>query len=71
MDKVIALILGGFVIAFMIIVIGLLFAYPVMWLWNGCLVGTVDGVHQIDSVWTAFGINVLCGFLFKSSSSSK
>jgi hypothetical protein len=50
------------------IAIGALFAFPVMWLWNGCLVGTVDGIHPITSFWQAFGIMVLFSLLFKSSS---
>ena len=50
------------------IVIGVLFAAPVMWLWNGCIVGTVDGIHPITSFWQAFGILVLFSLLFKSSS---
>lgn len=50
----------------MIIVIGLVLALPVMWLWNGCLVGAVAGVTEIGWL-QAWGINVLCGMLFKSS----
>lgn len=61
-------IVGIIAIAF---VIAALFAFPVMWLWNGCLVGTVDGIHPIASFWQAFGIMLLCAFLFKSSGSSK
>ena len=51
------------------IIIAALFAFPIMWLWNGCLVGTVDGIHPITSFWQAFGIMVLFSLLFKSSSS--
>lgn len=69
MEKILIVLFGIFGIVALVVIMGLLFAFPVMWLWNGCLVGTVDGVHQIDSVWTAFGINVLCGLLFKSTSS--
>ncbi len=63
-----AAIIGIIAIAF---VFALLFALPVMWLWNGCLVGTIDGIHPITSFWQAFGIMLLCSLLFKSSSSSK
>jgi hypothetical protein len=45
---------------------GLLSALPVMWLWNGCLVPAVSGVHEIGWI-QAWGINVLCAFLFQSS----
>ena len=51
------------------IVIGALFAFPVMWLWNGCLVGTVAGISPITSVWHAWGLLILTSFLFKSTSS--
>ena len=58
-----ALVLG--IIA--VFVFGLLFALPVMWLWNGCLVDAVSGLHQIG--WfQAWGINILFGILFKPSS---
>lgn len=50
-------------------IIAALFAFPVMWIWNGCLVGTIDGIHPITSFWHAFGIMVLCSLLFKSTSS--
>ena len=52
------------------IIIAALFAFPVMWLWNGCLVGTVDGIHPITSFWQAFGIMVLFSLLFKSTGGS-
>jgi len=52
-----------------IFVIGLLFALPVMWLWNGCLVDAVSGLHQIGWL-QAWGINILFGILFKPSSAS-
>ena len=53
-----------------IFVLGLLFALPVMWLWNGCLVDAVSGLHQIGWV-QAWGINILCGILFNSSNANK
>jgi hypothetical protein len=48
---------------------GLLLSLPVMLLWNYCLVGAIAGASQIG--WfQAWGIMILCGFLFKPSSSS-
>lgn len=52
-----------------IIVFAILMAFPVMWLWNACLVGLVAGINPITSFWQAFGIMLLCSLLFKSSSS--
>ena len=64
-------IVGDAVLAIInIFVPGLLFALPVMWLWNGCLVDAVSGLHQIGWV-QAWGINILCGILFNSSNANK
>ena len=48
---------------------GLLMSLPVMWLWNGCLVPAVSGVHEIGWL-QAWGISLLCAFLFKDSKSN-
>lgn len=62
----------GALVLFALLVIagGLIFSLPVWLLWNGCLVGAVAGVAEITWL-QAWGISVLCAFLFKSSSSSK
>ena len=61
--------IGAFV-ALVIFAIGLgfLLSWPIMWLWNNALVGAVDGVNEIGWL-QAWGINILSGFLFKSSMS--
>lgn len=46
----------------------LLAALPVMWLWNW-LVTDLFGLQTIN-FWQSLGLLVLCGSLFKSSSSS-
>ena len=51
-----------------IIVMGLIMSLPVMLLWNYCLVGAVAGVSAIGWL-QAWGIMILCAFLFKSSQS--
>ena len=53
-----------------LIVLGIFMAWPVQLLWNGCLIQAVDGLNPI-TIWQALGINILCGILFKNSSSSK
>jgi hypothetical protein len=50
----------------LVIALGLLFSLPVMWLWNGCLVGAIDGVREVTWL-QAWGLNVLFGILFKTS----
>lgn len=57
-----------FLFAVIVVVGGLLFSLPVWLLWNYCLVGAVAGVSQVTWL-QAWGITVLCAFLFKSSSS--
>lgn len=60
--------LGTIVVTLVIAAVFL--AWPVQWLWNNCLVGAMDGVHEL-SFWQAMGINFLCSILFKNSTPSK
>ena len=48
-------------------ILGVLFAYPVMWLWNGVLVYAVTFANPI-TFWQAWGLMILTGILFKPSS---
>ena len=52
----------------LVLMIGLLYAYPVMWLWNW-LITDIFTLRSI-SVTEALGLVVLSGLLLKSSSSS-
>jgi len=56
--------------AALLAIICCIITYPVMWLWNGCLVGTVDGIHPLVGFWHTLGMLILCGLLFRSSSGS-
>jgi len=38
------------------------FCWPVMWLWNNCLVGAIDGINKINFA-SALGITILIGLL--------
>ena len=53
-----------------IVFFGLLFSLPVMWLWNACLVAAIPGVNEIGWL-QAWGIMILCGFLFKNTTPAK
>lgn len=54
------------VIVILSAIVGLILAFPVMWLWN-----FVFPVYEI-SVFQAWALNVLCGILFgKTSNGSK
>lgn len=70
MNKIVGTALGAIALAVLVAGIGLLFSLPVWLLWNGCLVGAVVGVNPITWL-QAFGITVLCGMLFKNSTSDK
>ena len=62
----------GLVIAMMAFLIGLSFllSFPVMLLWNGCLVPAVAGVSEIGWL-QAWGLSILLGMLFKSNSTQQ
>lgn len=49
-----------------IVFLGLLFSLPVMLLWNACLVPAIPGIQTIGWL-QAWGIMILCGFLFKNT----
>ena len=70
LSKIGIIILGLIALLGIGFVVAILFAFPVMWLWNGCLVGLIVGINPITSFWQAFGIMLLCSLLFKSVGSS-
>ena len=45
-------------------------SWPVMMLWNGCLVGAVDGVKEVTWL-QAWGLQFLFGLLFNSTITKK
>jgi hypothetical protein len=53
----------------MLIVIAVFMAWPTQWLWNNALIGAIDGLNPIG-FWQALGIKVLCGILFRTSTTS-
>jgi len=50
--------------------VSFLLSWPVMMLWNGCLVPAVDGIKQIGWL-QAWGLQFLVGILFKYQVSIK
>lgn len=52
-----------------LVFLSFLLSWPVYMLWNGCLVGAVNGVNEVTWM-QAWGINFLFGILFKPSGSS-
>ena len=70
MEKIVAIV-GAVVIAIAgLLLLSFLLSWPVYMLWNGCLVGAVVGVSEVTWL-QAWGITILCGFLFKTTVSSK
>ena len=68
--KAISLAVGAIVVSIAgILALSFLLSWPVYMLWNGCLVGAVAGVSQVTWL-QAWGLTVLCGFLFKSNVSN-
>ena len=53
-----------------ILILSFLLSWPVYMLWNGCLVDAVPSVKEVTWL-QAWGITILCGFLFKTSVNSK
>jgi len=53
-----------------VLLLSFLLSWPVYMLWNGCLIDAVTGVKEVTWL-QAWGITILCGFLFKTSVNSK
>ena len=65
MEKLVALILAIGIVLITAVVL----AWPTQWLWNNALIGAIDGLNPIG-FWQALGINVLCGILFRNSTTT-
>lgn len=64
--------IGALVLVVALIVgIGALMALPVMWLWNGVMPNlfAADVVRPIN-FWNAWGLLILCGLLFRSTTTA-
>ena len=66
MDKLIVVLAALAFAAF----ISFLLSWPVMMLWNGCLVDAVTGVKEVTWL-QAWGLNMLVGIMFKSGTEHK
>jgi hypothetical protein len=54
----------------LLVAISILYAMPIVFLWNSCLVGTIDGVHEIN-FWKALGLSVLFNLLTAKNPQTK
>jgi len=53
----------------LVVLFSFLLSYPLMLLWNGCLVDAVDGVHEVSWL-QMWGLSILIGCLFKTTVSN-
>lgn len=65
-----ALILTTITLLVGVIALTFLMAWPAMLLWNGCLVGAVNGVNPVGWL-QMWGIVILASALFKTTTSTK
>lgn len=64
MEKVIAVVILFFGAVALALGVSFLFSYPLMLLWNGCLVGAIAGVAEVGWL-QMWGISFLFSMLFK------
>lgn len=62
---------GAFAVCLVVVVLALLMALPVMWLWNAILPDITKGAVTELNFWQALGLNFLCSILFKPSSANR
>ena len=69
--KEIIVALGEIVVVIItLLFITFLLSWPVMELWNQCLVPAVEGIREIGWI-QAWGISALCSILFKANITQK
>jgi hypothetical protein len=66
-QKILGVTIGAILFA---IALSFLLSWPVMVLWNECLVPAVQGINQVTWV-QAWGLSVLFGFLFNRTTTVK
>lgn len=66
MSNIITAITAAIAVIATMLFFSFLLSWPVMMLWNGCLVGAIDGVKEIDWL-QAWGIQFLFNCMFKAS----
>lgn len=67
MAKLFGAIIG---VVFAVVLVSFLLSWPLMWLWNNCLVSAVEGVHQVGWL-QMWGITLLFNSLFKTTTNTK
>lgn len=70
MDRISTIVAAGLLTIATVCLLSFLLSWFVYMLWNGCLVGAIDGVHEVTWL-QAWGLSLLAGLLFKDGISSK
>lgn len=70
LEKVITIVGATVIILAIVVVLGLLLSFPLMLLWNACLVPAVSGLSEITWM-QAWGILIASNILFKNTSYKK
>jgi hypothetical protein len=70
MKNIIAPISAMAIVIALAALLSLLMSWPTWMLWNGCLVGAVDGVREVTWL-QAWGLQFLCSMLFKTTLNTK
>lgn len=48
------------------VILSLLLAWPVVWLWNFAVAPTIDGVHEL-TFWQAYCLSLLVSIVFRTN----
>lgn len=72
LEKLVTLVGALVIVVALVVLMGAILALPVMWLWNGVVVDLfAAGAVRPVGFWSAWGLLILCGLLFKSSVSKQ
>lgn len=63
--------LGFLIVIVLLLVLAVILAFPIMWLWNYCLVPALPTIVVEIGFWQALGIKVLVGLLGYSTTKEK
>jgi len=70
MEKAIAVIIAGLIGLVVLVFFSFILSWPLYMLWNGCLVGAIQGVNEVTWL-QAWGLNILFGLMFKTTVKTK
>lgn len=70
LDKLIVGVGALVVVLAIVVIVGLLLSFPLMLLWNACLVPAVQGLSEIGWL-QAWGIMIACSIMFKNTTTVK